>query len=51
MATFAPISYTTVPTAPRSKNVASPRKPASKQLSILNKLQRGKLSRAAGSTP
>lgn len=38
MATFAPISYTYVPTAPRSKSTATRRKPALKQSSILDKL-------------
>jgi len=47
MATFAPISYTYVPTAPRSKSVATRPKPTSKQPSTLEKLQRSKLSRAA----
>src|SRR5579862_7038225 len=39
MATFVPISYTYVPTAPRSKSATARRKPAPKQSSILDKLQ------------
>jgi hypothetical protein len=47
MATFNPISYTYVLTAPRSKIVAARRKPALKQSSILGKNQRTKPSGAA----
>jgi hypothetical protein len=47
MATFVPISYTYVPTTPRSKSTATRRKPAPKQSSILDKLWRSKLSGAA----
>jgi len=47
MTAFAPISYTYVPTAPRSKSTATRRKPAPKQSSILDKLQHSKLSEAA----
>ncbi|KAF8850006.1 hypothetical protein BDZ45DRAFT_697068 [Acephala macrosclerotiorum] len=51
MATFVPISYTYVPTAPRSTSATARRKPTSKQSSILDKLQRSKLSEAELSTP
>lgn len=44
MATFAPISYTYVPTAPRSKSTAIRCKPAPKQSNILDKFQHSKLS-------
>jgi hypothetical protein len=37
MATF--VSYTYIPTAPRSKSATARRKPASKQSSILDKIQ------------
>ncbi|TVY20230.1 hypothetical protein LARI1_G001640 [Lachnellula arida] len=47
MSTFVPISYSYVPTVPRSKSATIRRKPTSKQLSILGKLQHNKLSRAA----
>jgi hypothetical protein len=51
MATFDPIPYTYAPTAPRSKNTATRRKPAPKQVSIFDKIQRIKPSGAALSTP
>ncbi|KAI9863863.1 MAG: hypothetical protein M1813_003515 [Trichoglossum hirsutum] len=51
MATFVPISYTYVPTAPRSKSAAARRKPALKPVSIFDKIQRIKPSGAALSTP
>ena len=51
MATFDPISYTYVPTAPRFKSAAARRNPTSKQSSILDKLQRSKLSGAALEDP
>jgi hypothetical protein len=38
MATFAPIPYTYVPTAPRSKSAATCSKPAPKPVSILDKI-------------
>lgn len=47
MSTFVPISYNYVPTAPRSKGTTARRKSTSKQLSILDKLQRNKLGCAA----
>jgi hypothetical protein len=47
MATFVPISYTYVPTAPRSKSATARSKPASKQSNILDKIQRIKPSSAA----
>lgn len=47
IATFVPISYTYMPTAPRSKSTATRYKPAPKQSRILNKLQHSKLSEAA----
>ncbi|KAH0535945.1 hypothetical protein FGG08_007156 [Glutinoglossum americanum] len=51
MATFVPISYTYVPTAPRSKSATARRKPALKPVSIFDKIQRIKPSGAALSTP
>lgn len=51
MATFVPISYTYVPTAPRSTSATARRKLTSKQSGIFNKLQRSKLSEAELSTP
>jgi hypothetical protein len=51
MATFDPISYTYVPTAPRFKSAAARRNPASKQSGILDKLQRSKQSGAAFDGP
>ena len=39
MATFVPISYTYVPTAPRSRSTATRSKPALKPVSIFDKLQ------------
>jgi hypothetical protein len=51
MATFVPISYTYVPTAPRSKSATARRKPALKPVSILDKVQHSKPSGAALSTP
>jgi hypothetical protein len=50
MATFAPISYTYVPTVPRSKSTAIRHKIAPKAVSTFNKLQRSKLSEAVFST-
>jgi len=44
---FVPISYTYVPTAPRSKSTGTRDEPAPKQFSILDRLQRSKLSEAA----
>lgn len=46
MATFAPISYTYVPTAPRSTSAIVRQQRPSKQSSIFEKLQRSKLSGA-----
>lgn len=51
MATFVPISYTYVPTAPRSKSATTRHKPTSKQSSIFDKIQSIKPSGAALSTP
>ncbi|KUJ06357.1 uncharacterized protein LY89DRAFT_743968 [Mollisia scopiformis] len=51
MATVAFKSYTYVPTAPRFKSAISRRKPASKPISIFDKLQRMKPSSAGLSTP
>ena len=51
MATFAPISYTYVPTAPRVKSAATCRKPAPEQPSIFDKLQCNKPSCAAPNGP
>jgi hypothetical protein len=51
MATFAFKPYTYVLTAPRSKSATSRRKPASKLISIFDKLQRIKPSSAELSTP
>jgi len=51
MATFAFKPYIYVPTAPRSKSTATRRKPAPKQVSILNKLQYIRSSEAVVSIP
>ncbi|KAL3418451.1 hypothetical protein PVAG01_10167 [Phlyctema vagabunda] len=51
MATFVPISYTYVPTAPRSKTATARLHPSSKQSSILEKLQRSNLNVAGRGTP
>ena len=51
MATFDPISYTYVPTAPRSKSTKAPCNRAPKQISILDKIQRIKASGAALGMP
>jgi hypothetical protein len=50
MATFAFKPYTYVPTAPRSKSPATRRKPALKQVSIFDKIQRIKPSGTSLST-
>ncbi|KAF8847684.1 hypothetical protein BDZ45DRAFT_754641 [Acephala macrosclerotiorum] len=51
MDTFAFKPYTYVPTSPRSKSAISRRKPASKPVSIFDKLQRTKPSSTELSTP
>jgi hypothetical protein len=51
MATFDPIPYTYIPTAPRSKSTKAPYNRAPKQVSILDKIQRIKASGAALGTP
>jgi hypothetical protein len=47
MATFDPIPYTYVPTVPRFKSTKAPYNYASKQVSILDKIQHIKASGAA----
>jgi len=51
MATLESISYTYVPTVPRSKSTKAPRKPYPKQVSILDKIQLSKPSSSALGTP
>ncbi|KAI9779869.1 MAG: hypothetical protein M1839_007182 [Geoglossum umbratile] len=51
MATFDPIPYTYVPTAPRFKSTKAPYNRTPKQISILDKIQRIKASGSALGTP
>ncbi|KAH0542350.1 hypothetical protein FGG08_003288 [Glutinoglossum americanum] len=51
MATFVPISYTYVPTGPRSKSATARRRSALKLVNIFDEIQRIKPSGAAPNTP
>jgi len=51
MATFDPISYTYVPTVPRFKSAVARPKPAPKQVSFSDEIQRAKPSSTSLSTP